>query len=400
MRSVILTLLGDSLYCLRQIECLSMKLGLIINPLAGIGGSVALKGSDGSAIVEQALARGARPMAGERSRAALHQLARKRPAVVKTASGDMGEAVLQELDIPAEVVYQVDAEGSTAQDTEAAVQALVSVGIDLLVFAGGDGTARDVLNALNSANAAMLPVLGIPAGCKIHSAVYAVSPGQAGEMLALIAAGMPVSLHAAEVMDLDEAAFRAGQVKASCYGYLQVPVDDTRMQVIKQGGIDHEAVALQDIASDVVEHMEADVLYLIGSGSTTAAIMAELGLDNTLLGIDAVRNRELIASDLDAATMLKLIAQYTTRIVVTVIGGQGHIFGRGNQQFSPEVIRKVRAQSGKNILIVASNEKLRSLEGRPLIVDSGDVALDAELAGSVQVISGYDQRTLYRLGWQ
>jgi predicted polyphosphate/ATP-dependent NAD kinase len=382
-----------------------MKLGLVINPLAGIGGSVALKGSDGSAIVDQALARGAEPMAGERSRTALQKLAHHRISEVKTASSDMGDNLLKQLGIPSRVVYQVDhRQRTTAQDTLKAVQALVAAGIDLLVFAGGDGTARDVLDALNSAQAASLPVLGIPAGCKIHSAVYAVTPSQAGELLALIADGLPMSLHPAEVMDLDEEAFRAGQVKASCYGYLQVPVDDTRMQVIKQGGIDHEAMALQDIASDVVENMETGVIYFIGSGSTTAAIMEELGLDNTLLGVDAVLDHQLLASDVDAAAMLELIAQHPAKIVVTSIGGQGHIFGRGNQQFSPALIRKVLAQTAAghvgrdNILIVASNEKLRSLDGRPLLIDSGDLALDTELAGMVQVISGYQQRTLYKLG--
>jgi predicted polyphosphate/ATP-dependent NAD kinase len=382
-----------------------MKLGLVINPLAGIGGSVALKGSDGSAIVDQALARGAEPMAGERSRTALQKLAQHAVSEVKTASSDMGENLLRQLAIPCSVVYHVDnRQRTTAQDTQKAVQALVTAGIDLLVFAGGDGTARDVLDGLNAAQAANLPVLGIPAGCKIHSAVYAVTPSQAGELLALIADGLPMSLHPAEVMDLDEVAFRAGQVKASCYGYLQVPVDDTRMQVIKQGGIDHEAMALQDIASDVVENMETGVIYFIGSGSTTAAIMDELGLDNTLLGVDAVLDHQLLASDIDASTMLQLVAQHPAKIVVTSIGGQGHIFGRGNQQFSPALIRKVLAQSvaghaGRdNILIVASNEKLRSLEGRPLLIDSGDPALDIELAGMVQVISGYQQRTLYKLG--
>jgi predicted polyphosphate/ATP-dependent NAD kinase len=380
-----------------------MKLGLVINPLAGIGGSVALKGSDGRAIVDQALARGAEPMAGERSRTALQGLVQPGLSEVQTASADMGEKVLAQLGIPCHVVYYADnSQRTTAQDTRQAVKALVAAGIDLLVFAGGDGTARDVLDALNTAGAASLPVLGIPAGCKVHSAVYAVTPSQAGELLGLIAAGLPVTLHAAEVMDLDEDAFRAGVVKASCYGYLQVPVDDTRMQVIKQGGLDHAAMALQDIASDVVENMETGVVYLIGSGSTTKAIMDELGLDNTLLGIDAVQNHQLLAADIDAATMLALIAQHPAKIVVTTIGGQGHIFGRGNQQFSPAVIRRILAQSAggqaDNILIVASNEKLRSLEGRPLLIDSGDPALDAELAGMVQVISGYQQRTLYKSG--
>ncbi|MGB5398544.1 MAG: NAD(+)/NADH kinase, partial [Gammaproteobacteria bacterium] len=282
-----------------------MKLGLIINPLAGIGGSVALKGSDGAAIVEQALARGAKPMAGERTLAALQCLAGKSGVALKTAGDAMGEDVLKQLGMACEVVYRAaDNNHTTAQDTQAAVRALLASGIDLLVFAGGDGTARDVLNALSADEAASLPVIGIPAGCKIHSAVYAVTPRQAGELLALIAVGSPVTLHAVEVMDLDENAFRAGRVKASCYGYLRVPVDDTRMQVIKQGGVDHEAMAVQDIASDVVENMQPDVLYFIGSGSTTAAIMQQLGLDNTLLGIDVVLNHALLASDVDARTML------------------------------------------------------------------------------------------------
>jgi predicted polyphosphate/ATP-dependent NAD kinase len=387
-----------------------MKLGIIVNPLAGIGGSVALKGSDGEAIVAQALARGAVPQAAERSRLAMQAfaahigdaqvVAASGELSIKTASDDMGEAVLQQLGLPYEVAYRISASArSTAQDTRAAVSALLQSGIDLLLFAGGDGTARDVLDALQTAQRSELPVIGIPAGCKIHSAVYAVTPTQAGELLALIMSGQPLTLHAAEVMDLDEAAFRRGQVKASCYGYLQVPVDDTRMQMIKQGGVDHEAVAVQDIASEVVENMQDGVVYLIGSGSTTAAIMAELGLNNTLLGIDAVLDAELIASDLDADGIMELIERYPAKIVVTAIGGQGHVFGRGNQQFTPTVIRRIIDQDQTEpLLIVASNEKLRTLAGRSLIVDSGDVELDARLAGLVQVITGYQQRTLYKMG--
>lgn len=378
-----------------------MKLGLIINPLAGIGGSVALKGSDGSEIVQQALARGAKPLAGERALTALRELADSLDSPVQTAGGSMGQDVLEQAGIACEVAYQsaTGDQTTTADDTRAAVQALLGTGIDMLIFAGGDGTARDVLNALTEAGAETLPVVGIPAGCKIHSAVYAVTPLQAGELLKQIAEGHPMSLRAVEVMDLDEDAFRAGVVKASCYGYLQVPVDDTRMQVIKQGGIDNEAMALQDIASDVVENMQDDVLYLIGSGSTTAAIMDELGLENTLLGIDIVMNRELIASDVDASAMLQRLQKSPAKLVVTTIGGQGHVFGRGNQQFSPDVIRKVIEQNqADNIMVVASNEKLRTLEGRPMIVDTGDTELDAELAGLVQVTTGYEQRTLYKLG--
>jgi predicted polyphosphate/ATP-dependent NAD kinase len=254
------------------------------------------------------------------------------------------------------------------------------------------------LNALEQAGKARtMPVVGIPAGCKIHSAVYAVSPQQAGELIAALVRGELLSVREAEVMDLDEDAFRHGEVKASCYGYMKVPVDEQRMQAMKQGGVDHEALALQDIAADIVEHMAADTLYLIGSGTTTAVIMDELDLDNTLLGIDAVYNNELIASDLNEQGIMSLLdqAEYThAKIVVTAIGGQGHIFGRGNQQLSARIIRRV---GNDNIIIVATREKLRSLNNKPLRVDTGDSQLDAELVGMKHIITGYDQQTLYRV---
>lgn len=376
-----------------------MRLGVVINPLAGIGGSVALKGSDGSVIVERALAKGAEPMAPQRTVSALRQLSVEMTdgsdRVILTASGEMGATSIEQAGLPFEVVYTASADRTTAQDTQAAVKALCAHDIDLLLFAGGDGTARDILNALQACGRAdSLPVVGIPAGCKIHSAVYAVTPVQAGELVALLEQGQPLSVKMAEVMDLDEDAFRQGVVKASCYGYLPVPVDDVRMQAMKQGGVDHEAVAVEDIAADIVEHMQSDCLYLIGSGSTTAAVMEALGLPNTLLGIDAVMNAELVASDVDEQTMLKLLDGKPGRIVVTAIGGQGHIFGRGNQQFSPRVIQKVGLD---NIVIIASNEKLRSLNNRPLRVDTGDSELDQQLSGVVNVVTGYEQRTLYRI---
>ena len=375
-----------------------MKIGFVVNPFAGIGGAVALKGSDGKDIVALALSRGARPQAETRAKIAMQQASSTNNFTIFTAAGSMGENVLSTLNLPCEVLCKTDEqaadEQTTAEDTKNVIRLFVEKAVDLIVFAGGDGTARDVLDVLSSELNSSIPVIGIPAGVKIHSAVYAVTPLSAGELINLILSGQPMSLHDAKVMDLDEQAFREGKVNAKCYGYLPVPVDDTRMQLIKQGGLNHHEIALQEIATDIIESMESDVFYLVGSGSTTAEIMNQLLLENTLLGIDIVCNQQLIASDVDEKTIMQTIKNHPAKIIVTVIGGQGHVFGRGNQQLSAKVIEQIGQE---NIIIVASNEKLRSLNKRPMIADTGDTDLDKQLAGLYSVISGYQQKTLYKL---
>lgn len=375
-----------------------MKLGFVINPLAGIGGAVALKGSDGKDIVDEALSRGASPQAEARAKLAMQQVTIGSDVSIYTAANSMGEDTLKSLNLPHEVIYAAGAR-SSAVDTKNIIQLFVDKQVDLVVFAGGDGTARDVLDILATETDSSIPVVGIPAGVKIHSAVYAVTPSRAGELIDLILRGEPMSLHEAKVMDLDEQAFRAGIVNARCYGYLQVPVDDTRMQLIKQGGINAQEITVEEIAADIIETMEQDVYYLIGSGSTTAEIMNQLSLPNTLLGIDVVCNQELIASDVDEQSILKIINKHRAKIIVTVIGGQGHVFGRGNQQLSAKVISQIiKQRAGRdNIIVIATNEKLRSLDKRPMISDTGDDDLDKQLAGLYPVVSGYQQKTLYKL---
>jgi len=382
-----------------------MKIGFVINPLAGIGGSVGLKGSDGKDIVDLALSRGAQPQATARAMLAMQEIKQAGTNAEQfsflTAGDSMGETVLRALDLPCEVLYKSGGQ-TTPEDTKKVIALFVENNIDLLVFVGGDGTARDVLDALSSNNeqgSLQTPVVGIPAGVKIHSAVYSITPLHAGEIINLILEGEPLTLHEAQVMDLDEQAFREGKVIAKCYGYLSVPVDDTRMQLIKQGGIDSDEAALQDMAADIIETMEQDVYYLIGSGSTTAEIMNQLSLPNTLLGIDIVFSEELIASDVDERSILEIINNHPVKIIVTVIGGQGHVFGRGNQQLSGKIIGHVINQPGgqSNIIIIATNEKLRSLGTHPMIADTGSNDLDTQLAGLYTVVTGYQQKTLYKL---
>jgi predicted polyphosphate/ATP-dependent NAD kinase len=368
------------------------KLGLIINPLAGLGGSVGLKGSDGQA--EQALALGATPQAMQRATTALTELLPLRDKLdVFTVAGDMGEGVCRALGFNFTLVYQPTTTPSTAEDTEVAVQQLQAQGVDLILFAGGDGTARNICTAVGETTT----VLGIPAGVKIHSGVYAISPQAAGKLVAKLVAGELVSMSEAPVMDIDEQAFRSGVVKARRFGEMRIPAQLRYVQSVKMGGRESEELVLSDLAAYVAAQLDDDVRYVMGSGSTVAAVMNELGLDNTLLGVDVIENGQLIAKDVTAVQLLELVQGYPSKLIITLIGGQGHVFGRGNQQLSPAVIRTIGRD---NILLIASKTKLQQLDGRPLLADTGDCALDKQLTGLINVLTGYNDYVMYRLGYE
>ena len=366
------------------------KLGIVVNPFAGIGGALALKGSDGAEIREKALAMGAEKKANEKMAKALSILdALSGQFTVVTAAGDMGETVCESLGIPYEVIYVPVAAQTEGEDSERAAKAMVHAKVDLLLFAGGDGTARNICSVVGT----QVPVLGVPAGCKIHSGVYCVSPSAAGQVVSQMIAGELVSEMDAEVRDIDENAFRDGKVIAKHYGEMRVPAELTYVQAVKMGGKEDEALVLDDIAAYVSEIMEdePDTYFVMGSGSTVGAVMEFLGLDNTLLGVDVVKQGELIKSDVTANGLVSLTQNKPTKVILTVIGGQGHVLGRGNQQLSPTFIRQIGKQ---NMLIVATKQKLQALNGKPLRLDSSDAALDAELAGPFTVITGYKDKVL------
>ena len=368
------------------------RLGLIINPLAGLGGSVGLKGSDGQA--GQALALGATPQAMSRASTALTELLPLRDNFsVLTVAGDMGQSVCEALGLNYQLVYTPAAWPSTAADTETAAALMAEQGVDILLFAGGDGTARNICAVVGERTT----VLGIPAGVKIHSGVYAISPQAAGKLVAKLIAGELVSLSDAAVMDIDEQAFRDGVVKARRFGQMRIPAQLRYVQSVKMGGRESEELVLADLAAYVAAQMEDNVRYVMGSGSTVAAVMAELGLDNTLLGVDVIENGQLIAKDVTATQLLELVQDYPSTLIITLIGGQGHVFGRGNQQLSPAVIRAIGRD---NILLIASKAKLQQLEGRPLLADTGDALLDQQLTGLINVLTGYNDYVMYRLGYE
>ena len=376
------------------------KLGFFINPIAGIGGSVALKGSDN--VSEQALALGAEPKANLRAKQALEiLLPYKENIIIYTANKQMGEGCARELGFTVEVIYSsASGNKTTEQDTEKTVAALAKQNIDILLFAGGDGTARNVCAMVERLDKSF-PVLGIPAGCKIHSGVYAITPKAAGRVIELMVTKQLVTLTEADVMDIDESLFRQGIVKAKRYGEMKIPSELRYIQAVKSGGKELDDLVLQDISADIIERMD-DELFIIGSGSTTAFLMEELALKNTLLGVDAICDKTLLANDLTEAQLWQLLQNYnqqsiTTTLVITLIGGQGHIFGRGNQQLSPRIIRFILAQQGgrENILIIATKTKLAALNNRPLIADTGDSELDQQLGGYFTITTGYKDQVLY-----
>ena len=377
------------------------RLGLVINPYAGIGGALALKGSDGAEIREKALAQGAEKKAQQKTRLALELLSTaKDKCIIYTASGEMGEDVARELGFDTVISYLATHEQTEAEDTQACVERLINQKVDLILFAGGDGTARNICQQVDESAKASgvdnlpIPVLGITAGCKIHSGVFAVTPKAAGRVVLMLAKGELVNVGAADVMDIDESLFRQGVVKAKQYGQMRVPSELQYIQAVKQGGKETEEGVLQEIADYLIDEMD-DEVYVMGSGSTVDFVMQELGLHNTLLGVDLVFEQGLLATDVTAEQLIGHLKEKEgtpVKLVITLIGGQGHIFGRGNQQLTPDVIRYIGIQ---NVIIIASKSKLQRLDGRPLIVDTGDSVLDKSLTGFLPVITGYRNEVLY-----
>ena len=369
------------------------KLGLIVNPIAGMGGKVGLKGTDGRDILEKARALGAEPISPARAVKALRRIAAGAPDVeIVTYAGAMGADECRECGLGPLVVGEADEGETEAADTRDAAKDMLRANVDLVLFAGGDGTARDVYGVVGDG----IPILGIPTGVKIHSAVFATSPENAGNLAAeyLTDDFGQVRVRAAEVMDIDEQAFRENRLSARLYGYARAPYLRAMIQSAKAGAAVGEDAALEALGHQFTNAMEDDVLYVIGPGTTTRHITAALGVGGTLLGVDAVRDRKLIGADLNESQLLALVDGVPAKIVVTVIGGQGYVFGRGNQQISAPVIRAVGKE---NIVIVTTINKIFALQGKPLLVDTGDDKIDRLLAGYVRVLTGPDESTMLRI---
>ena len=404
------------------------KIGLIINPVAGMGGSVGLKGTDH--VVEEALRRGAVPGSEKRAETALRELLPyKDELLICTGAGHMGGELAQRMgfrtevlpvgtdtgaadavisadlgtpadaDIPADLKTPVDTDipaasafcfATAGSDTIALGKRLLNEQADLLLFAGGDGTARDIYQAVGTE----LVCVGIPAGVKIHSPVYAKNPGAAGKLAAMWMSGRIKRYEEKEVLDIDEDAYRSGHINTALYGYLKIPAERALTQNRKAPTPLSDEAAIESIAYEVTDHMEPDVVYLVGAGTTTRGVMKKLGLPNTLIGVDVVENGKVLENDAYGERILSHIRGKRAKLILTVTGGQGFLFGRGNQQLTPEVIRTVGKE---NLIILATSSKLAELRGNPLLVDTGDDALNEELCGYYRVITGYKEYTVCRV---
>jgi len=354
------------------------KIGLIVNPVAGMGGSVGLKGTDGE-MREKALQLGARPVTPERTRTLIDNIKNKDRIVLLAASGKMGADYLQGSGIEFEAVGEGGAR-TTAADTIRIARLMMAEGVDLLIFVGGDGTARDILDAVGDG----VPVVAVPSGVKVFSSVFATSDRAAADMVDAFLEGAGIT--EGEVLDIDEDAFREDRLASRLYGYLKVPDAAKSIQTGKEasstGGSAEEAK--KEIAAYVVEEMDDEGLYLLGPGTTLKAIADEAGIEKTLLGVDAVAEGKQAGKDLNEKGILELFGKYKKRkIIVTPIGGNGFILGRGSKQFTPQVVRMTGRE---NIIVVGTLEKVSRLDC--LRVDTGSYELDRELSGYMEVVTG------------
>ena len=364
------------------------KVGFIVNPIAGMGGSVGLKGTDGK-IVKEAIKLGATPVVPKRIKAFLKNLNSKDEILLLVAPRKMGETLVEGKGLKFEVIGHIQPH-TTAEDTKRIAKLMLEKEIELLIFCGGDGTARDIYDVIDL----KIPVVAIPSGVKMFSSVFALNPKTAAQIVDKFVEESVVTQEK-EILDIDEEAFRGGRLVSKLYGYLLVPkgLDLTQSSksssTIGRSAQENKA----EIAQQIFETFENDTLYLLGPGTTVKSITDKLKISKTLLGIDAIFNRILVGEDLNEKSMIDLLEKYPkTKIIVSPIGGQGFIFGRGNKQFTPKILKKI---GKRNIIIISTKEKLKSL--KCFRVDTGEEETDILLSGLTKVIVGYKEELIYNV---
>ncbi len=350
-----------------------------------------LKGTDGARILQEARRRGARPVSPDRARDFLQYLRSQADGFeLFSAPGIMGSTIVKSLGLKDYTVGRVGTKTS-GKDTIRIARLMKRRRVDLLIFCGGDGTARDIMKAVGG----KLPVLGVPAGVKVYSSVFAISPRAAAESAAQFLKGQ-VPTREGEVVDIDEEEYRENRLSVRLMGHLTTPDSEVLLQDPKSPTRLSEAAELEGIADYVKEEMvQPDVVYVLGPGSTVEKIGERLGVKKTLLGVDVVTGEgKVLGLDVDERRLLQLVKKGSVKVVVSPIGGTGFLFGRGNQQISPAALRLIGTE---NVIVVASRSKLDGLVPRRLLVDTGDSGLDGALRGYRRVITGYREEMVVKV---
>jgi predicted polyphosphate/ATP-dependent NAD kinase len=373
-----------------MVETNIFTLGLIINPISGMGGSVGLKGTDGKDILNKAIELGAKPNALNRTKELLQELESiKSKLKFITCPGIMGESALKDLNFEYECIIHPDFSNikdildTTSEHTKIAAEILKKIKeVSLILFVGGDGTARDIFNSVGKDK----PSLGIPAGVKIYSSVFSLNPKNASSLIMQFLWD-EIPLKESEVLDIDEEEFRRGKLVSKLYGYLHTPYNPDFLQYSKIGTPDSDLNNQERIAKRIVELLEENIYYLIGPGTTTKAITDLLNQKKTVLGVDLLYNNEIIAMDLNEQQILSQIEGRPTKIIISLIGQQGFLFGRGNLQFTPKLLKLIGIRS---IIIISTLYKLQNIPNQTLRIDTRDPELDEKMRGLYKIIVDYD----------
>jgi predicted polyphosphate/ATP-dependent NAD kinase len=365
------------------------KIGLIINPISGMGGSVGLKGTDG--VLREAIELGAQPSSNNRAENFLKELLVIRDnLMIYTPPGVMGENIARSLGFKVNVIdksifsHPIEIYKTSKNDTKASSR-FMKEKVSLIVFVGGDGTARDLFEEIGQE----IPCLGIPGGVKIHSSVFSLNPVKAAHLTMEFLLG-EAPLRESEVLDIDEEEFRNNRLISKLYGYLLTPYSPIYSQPSKMASpaTQDERDNQEAIGQWVIEEMKENVLYILGPGTTTKAITELLGEQKTLLGVDLVKNKKIVAKDLNEDQILEIIGDFDVKLIVTPIGRQGFVFGRGNLQISSKVIRRIQVE---NIIIICTKYKYNSLPDRKMRVDTRDPNFDKELVGMYRILVDYGE---------
>ena len=238
-----------------------MKAGFLVNPIAGMGGAVGLKGTDGPGTAERARALGAEPLAASRASRALRVSGVAEAGISWVApQGEMGGGILADAGLCPDVLPV--GTPSSAKASRDAARMMVSLGVDLIVFAGGDGTARDIAGVVGS----RVPLLGIPCGVKMHSGAFAIRPEAAGRLIADAAKGgtARIAFRLVEIMDIDEEALREGRLDVRLYDHVRIPFIRDLIQNAKSAPAVTDEVMLDALGKEVADEMEDGTTYLIG----------------------------------------------------------------------------------------------------------------------------------------